>query len=900
MSATPLLPFQRLILDELLDEDALCIVARGLGLNRILAELARICATSKALVFLLHASEEDEADLHHHLMQMRSGEQTGAAPELHVVTNEVNAAARSQLYRGGGLISATSRILIVDLLNQVVPTELVTGVIVHNASRVSAESVEAFVLRVIRNQNSAAFVKALSDSPEAFTMGFATIEKSLKVLGLRHVHLWPRFHVAVQRDLSKASAPVVELRQPQTRAMVELQQAVLDCLSGMISELCSATKVLDSSKINVESSLFRYFDYMVKWQLNPYWHRLSGRTRGMVGDLPLLRRVTELITMYDSVSLLRYLDTLLLSSKPAPGMLPGPATAWMASDSANILYSVARARAFTRATEPLPEHTRSKLRSLGLPDNIVPVLEVPPKLELLAKILEEIGVANAAAAQDGGGPVLVMAGSGRECWVIREFLASLHDTVVLGSKKHPRMMVKLLRRFFEWKARATGPRSSSAVASQTPATASRGGGAVSARHAPAAKRRRVRGGSAAGTRGSRAPAETLEQESSDLAAGMEGRTEEPDSNPEYLDDDDEYLAEGLEAFDEHFGLIGSSETVVVGTYGGEKGILQRLRPTHVVMYEPDAAFIRQVETYQAQGGPLQQVYFIVYDNSVEEQRYLSAIRREREAFERLISDKAHLVVTAGDMAAESPAQRVAAEVARRSLRSARSTEIGRIVVDMREFRAPLPGLLYGAGIQVTVRTLQVGDYVVHDGLVVERKSLADLIASLRSGRLFSQAEAMTRHYATAALLIEFEINSSFSLAPMGGLSADVSVGAITSQLTMLVLAFPRLGILWSASPYETVGIFAQLKQGIPDPDATRAVAVGQDDDDDEHESMFRRAPTDLLQSLPGVTHKNYQALARRFRSMRELCSAPEADLAQDLGQMGARKLHEFLHKQWER
>jgi hypothetical protein len=33
------------------------------------------------------------------------------------------------------------------------------------------------------------------------------------------------------------------------------------------------------------------------------------------------------------------------------------------------------------------------------------------------------------------------------------------------------------------------------------------------------------------------------------------------------------------------------------------------------------------------------VYFMIYDNSVEEQRYLSSIRQEKEAFEKLIREK---------------------------------------------------------------------------------------------------------------------------------------------------------------------------------------------------------------------------------------------------------------------
>ena len=59
--------------------------------------------------------------------------------------------------------------------------------------------------------------------------------------------------------------------------------------------------------------------------------------------------------------------------------------------------------------------------------------------------------------------------------------------------------------------------------------------------------------------------------------------------------------------------------------------------------------------------------------------------------------------------------------------------------------------------------LQVGDYVLTPDVCVERKSVGDLIGSLNSGRLYTQATAMTRHYSRPVLLIEFEENKAFSL-----------------------------------------------------------------------------------------------------------------------------------------
>jgi ERCC4-type nuclease len=57
----------------------------------------------------------------------------------------------------------------------------------------------------------------------------------------------------------------------------------------------------------------------------------------------------------------------------------------------------------------------------------------------------------------------------------------------------------------------------------------------------------------------------------------------------------------------------------------------------------------------------------------------------------------------------------------------------------------------------------VGDYVLAPDVVVERKSLTDLISSLNSGRLYNQCEAMTLHYKNIFLLIEFEPTKAFTL-----------------------------------------------------------------------------------------------------------------------------------------
>ena len=54
---------------------------------------------------------------------------------------------------------------------------------------------------------------------------------------------------------------------------------------------------------------------------------------------------------------------------------------------------------------------------------------------------------------------------------------------------------------------------------------------------------------------------------------------------------------------------------------------------------------------------------------------------------------------------------------------------------MREFRSSLPILLDEIGVIVVPVTLEVGDYILAPEICVERKSIADLVGSLASGRL---------------------------------------------------------------------------------------------------------------------------------------------------------------------
>jgi DNA excision repair protein ERCC-4 len=118
--------------------------------------------------------------------------------------------------------------------------------------RVSALSQEAFIVRLLRERNEVAFVKAFSDQPEHMTSGLAPLRNIVRELRLQHVHIYPRyfllpwsalflivgrFHDEVKQTLEKKRIDIIQLLQGLTESMREIHGAIIQCINSTMSEL---------------------------------------------------------------------------------------------------------------------------------------------------------------------------------------------------------------------------------------------------------------------------------------------------------------------------------------------------------------------------------------------------------------------------------------------------------------------------------------------------------------------------------------------------------------------------------------------------------------------------------------------------------------------------------------
>ena len=394
-------------------------------------------------------------------------------------------------------------------------------------------------------------------------------------------------------------------------------------------------------------------------------------------------------------------------------------------------------------------------------------------------------------------------------------------------------------------------------------------------------------------------------EVAELMAEVQITEEEAKQNPDITFDP-------LEDMEDHYQMFDMQDLVVIHAYDGDQDehVLEEVKPRYIVMYEPEASFIRRVEVYRSSHNDRAvRCYFMYYSGSVEEQHYLYTVRREKDAFTRLIKERAtmSIVMTTDAHGVEDPQEAFLRTINTRIAgggRLAATAQPPRVVVDVREFRSSLPSLLHGRSMVIVPCMLTVGDYVLSPNIVVERKSISDLISSFKDGRLYNQCETMFAHYKSAMLLIEFDQNKSFTLEPFADFSGSISsvsasnAGAsdLQSKIVLLTLAFPKLRIIWSSSPYETAEIFERLKAQEDEPDPIAAVQAGLDR---EHmgraeEQALNTEPQEMLAVVPGITPKNITNLTLETENITEVANMSVEELTPLVGREAARQVHGFF------
>lgn len=877
-------------------------------------------AAGNNLIIIVGAEERENGWIGEALAEHAAISMSPKARGLSVVnTDMMSVPIREKIYAQGGIFSITSRILVVDLLTGLIDPERITGIVVLHADRVIATSLEAFILRIYRHKNKTGFLKAFSDSPESFTVGFAPLATMMRNLFLRKITIWPRYQTTIARSLEgKKKAEVIELEVPMTDAMTDIQNSIMECVEVSIKELKKTNAGLEMDDWNIDSALHKSFDIIIRRQLDAVWHRVSWKTKQIVNDLTVLRGMLHTLLSYDAVSFNKHLDTILAAHQPPPGSTRQNQSPWLFLDAAHTIFDTAKRRVYTGNID-------SKVSDIDL-DRVHTVLEEQPKWAQLSEVLGEIDrdlYFSPVLRDDSNGTILIMCSDTPTCRQVMEYLSSQHVKVHTVENADDEetlpysgslMMRRKLRSYLAWKKEFAKISASlfdenQKVLDAANSRTSRGGDSLRGK-TPANKRRRVRGGSSLRTTLSRAENGSL-QIVEEKPLLVESLLAEIQPGGQELEQRPEIVTDPLSDMDDSYELYKMNELLVVHAYEGDmdEHVLEEVKPRYVIMYEPDAAFIRRVEVYRSSHNDRNvKVFLMYYGGSVEEQRFHSAIRREKDAFARVINEKKSMAITMTLDAhgVEDPQEAFLRTINTRIAgggRLAATAQPPRVVVDVREFRSSLPSLLHGRSMVIVPCMLTVGDYVLSPDVCVERKSVKDLISSFKDGRLYAQCESMFQHYKDPILLIEFDQNKSFTLEPFADLSGSLqstsaanATSDLQSKIVLLTLAFPRLRILWSSSPYQTAEMFESLKTQQPEPDPIVAVRKGLEKDQKAEDQAFSREPQDMLRLVPGITSKNIKSLILEAENIRAVSNMTVDEMEPWIGKEAGRQVHRFFNR----
>jgi DNA excision repair protein ERCC-4 len=128
------------------------------------------------------------------------------------------------------------------------------------------------------------------------------------------------------------------------------------------------------------------------------------------------------------------------------------------------------------------------------------------------------------------------------------------------------------------------------------------------------------------------------------------------------------------------------------------------------------------------------------------------------------------------------------------------------------------------------------------------------------------------------------------------MTGQISQSDLQSKLVLLTLAFPRLKIIWSSSPFFTAEVFEELKKNHEEPDPFSAVKVGLDPSETAGAKIYNRLAQEFLLGVPGVTSKNVFNLMVEWENIQAISQASEKRLMEVVGPEAGRQIWGFFNK----
>lgn len=208
----------------------------------------------------------------------------------------------------------------------------------------------------------------------------------------------------------------------------------------------------------------------------------------------------------------------------------------------------------------------------------------------------------------------------------------------------------------------------------------------------------------------------------------------------------------------------------------------------------------------------------------------------------------------------------------------------RIYADYREEKSGVPELLKKLGALVILENLSVGDYVVGEGVIIERKSVTDFVKSIFDKRLFDQASKLKETSSNAFIILEGSIERAKRFTS--------NWNAVLGALVSIQVGY-GIGILLSSDVEDTAYLIYKLGEKFLEPQRRTINLVRK-----PKLSTLRDAQLFVVQSFPNIGPVLAEKLLERFGSIKDICNASISDLQKVLGEKRAEELFKLINSKF--
>ncbi len=186
-----------------------------------------------------------------------------------------------------------------------------------------------------------------------------------------------------------------------------------------------------------------------------------------------------------------------------------------------------------------------------------------------------------------------------------------------------------------------------------------------------------------------------------------------------------------------------------------------------------------------------------------------------------------------------------------------------IIVDHRETASPVVRELVRLNAQVQTQVIPIGDYIVSERVVIERKEVTDFANSVIDGRLFKQCQELKNGYPLPIIILEGKLQEA-----KRAIRSDALRGALASVLINF-----QIPVLSSATAEETARLILALsKREQSQHKSTPRIRSGTQPVSDKEIQEY------LVAGLPNVDHTLAKRLLTKFGTIKQLTNASVKDL----------------------